>query len=385
MLIFMAACLAPAFVVSFGTTALMRRWAPRWGLVDRPGERKVHVNPTPLGGGIGIVLGFTGVMTAAHAATAWLAGLPTLPSWLPADVAPHLPGVLERAPQLWRLIAAGSLLAVMGLLDDIRGLPWRLRLAVQFGLAIALVAGGIRATVFVSQPWVGNSLTVLWIVVLINSFNFLDNMDALSGGIAFIACLMFAAVMTLLVPEPRWFVGGALFALSGALAGFLWHNWPPAKIFMGDAGSTFIGMMLACLTVQGTFYDPTLGRRYVMFAPLCILAIPLYDITSVVLIRLSEGRSPFEADKKHFSHRLVEMGLSKAQAVYLVHLVTLTTGLGGLLLYKVTDWSGALLVVALVLCLLTVVAILETVGRINAGRRSPSAAPHPTSDARRVS
>jgi UDP-GlcNAc:undecaprenyl-phosphate GlcNAc-1-phosphate transferase len=147
---------------------------------------------------------------------------------------------------------------------------------------------------------------------------------------------------------------------------------------MGDAGSTFIGLMLACLTILGTFYDPALGKRHVILAPLCILAIPLYDITSVILIRLSEGRSPFEADKKHFSHRLVEMGLSKQQAVLTVHLATLTTGLGGLLLYKVSDWTGATLVVSLVLCLLAIVAILETVGRTNA--QKPDAASTPVSE-----
>jgi UDP-GlcNAc:undecaprenyl-phosphate/decaprenyl-phosphate GlcNAc-1-phosphate transferase len=374
MLIFMVACVVPAFVVSLGTTALMRRWAPRWGLIDRPAARKVHTTPTPLGGGVGIVAGFVVTMAAAHAATAWLARQPVAPKWLPPDVAQHLPGVLSRAPQMWMLMAAGVILAAMGLLDDVRGLPWRARLSVHFGLAIALVLGGVHATVFVSQPWFGMTLSVLWMVVLINSFNFLDNMDALSGGIGLIAALMFAFVMTLIVPDPRWFVGGALFALAGALAGFLCHNWPPARIFMGDAGSTFIGLMLACLTILGTFYDPTLGKRHVILAPLCILAIPLYDITSVILIRLSEGRSPFEADKKHFSHRLVEMGLSKQQAVLTVHLATLTTGLGGLLLYKVSDWTGATLVVALVLCLLAIVAILETVGRTNAQKSDANAA-----------
>jgi UDP-GlcNAc:undecaprenyl-phosphate GlcNAc-1-phosphate transferase len=100
-----------------------------------------------------------------------------------------------------------------------------------------------------------------------------------------------------------------------------------------------------------------------MLAPLCILAIPLYDICSVILIRLSEGRSPFQPDKKHFSHRLTEMGLSKRDAVLVVHLTTITTGLGALLLYRISDWTGAVLVLALVLCLLTIVAILETVGR----------------------
>jgi len=363
MLTFVAACVTPAFLISLLVTALMRRWAPRWGLIDRPAARKVHTTPTPLGGGVGIVCGFVGTIALANLSVVWLARQSTPPSWLSPEIAPYLLTMLSRVPQLWALIAAGLLLAVMGMLDDFKGLPWKARLGVHFLLAIALVSCGIHATVFISQPWIGKTLTVFWIVVLINSFNFLDNMDALSSGIGLIASSMFAVLMLLIVPDPRWFVGGALLALAGSIAGFLWHNWPPARIFMGDAGATFIGLMLACLTVVGTFYDAKLGRAHVMLAPLCILAIPLYDIASVIMIRLSEGRSPFEADKKHFSHRLVELGLSKSHAVLVVHLATITTGLGGLLLYKVEDWTGALLVVSLVLCLLAIVAILETVGR----------------------
>jgi UDP-GlcNAc:undecaprenyl-phosphate/decaprenyl-phosphate GlcNAc-1-phosphate transferase len=363
---FVAACFTTAFVVSAAATGLMRWVAPQVGLIDRPAARKVHTTPTPLGGGVGIVCGFVVTMAMAHLAVWLIARDPTPPGWLPPSIQPHLSGVLSRAPMLWRLIAAGVLLAVMGLLDDFKGLPWKSRLVVQFGIAFALVAGGVQATVFVNQPWVGQVISVLWIVVLINSFNFLDNMDALSSGIGLIAAAVFAVLMLGTVSEPRWFVGGALVALAGSLAGFLCHNWPPARIFMGDAGSTFIGLMLASLTVLGTFYEPELGSTHVMLAPLCVLAIPLYDITSVIAIRLSEGRSPFQPDKKHFSHRLTELGLSKRSAVLVVHLATLTTGLGGLLLYKVPDWTSAGLVVLLVFCLLAIVAILETVGRASA-------------------
>ena len=124
-----------------------------------------------------------------------------------------------------------------------------------------------------------------------------------------------------------------------------------------------IGLLLACTTVVGTFYDYSRPNTHVLFAPLCILAVPLYDFCSVVLIRLSQGRSPFHADKCHFSHRLVEMGLSRRNAVLTIYLVTLTTGLGGLLLYQVESGVGAGLVLTLVGCLLAVVAILETAGR----------------------
>jgi UDP-GlcNAc:undecaprenyl-phosphate GlcNAc-1-phosphate transferase len=360
---FLAACLIPSFVVSCSMTAFMRWFSPRIGLIDQPAARKVHTTPTPLGGGLGIVTGFLVTTVSAYAAVWWLQRQSTLPTWFPAELAPHLPGVLSRAGDLWKLVGAGLVIATMGFWDDYRPLPWQPRLLLQLGVGVALASMGIRATVFATQPWIGFVLTVLWIGVLINAFNFLDNMDALSSGIGLIAATIFAAVMLTSGAEPRWFVGGVLLVLVGAISGFLVHNWPPAKIFMGDAGSMFIGLMLASLTLMGTFYDVGQSSRSVILAPLCVLAVPLYDFTSVMLIRLSQGRSPFQPDKSHFSHRLVEVGLSRKHAVMTVHLCTITTGLGALLLYRVQGWTGALLVVAMVLCVLAVIAILETVGR----------------------
>ena len=264
---------------------------------------------------------------------------------------------------MWMLLGAGTLLSAAGLLDDLRPVPWPPRLALQVLVAAGLVAGGVRGTLFVEYPWIGAGLTVLWIVGLINSLNFLDNMDLLSGGTGLIAACLFALMMLTLTGEPRWLVGGALLALAGALAGFLIHNRPPARIFMGDSGSTFLGMMLATLTVLGTFYDERLPSRHVILAPLCVLAVPIYDTATVIWIRLREGRSPFQPDKCHFSHRLVEMGLTRPGAVRTVHLCTLTTGLGGLLLYGVPGWSGALIIVTLVLCVLAIIGVLETAGR----------------------
>ncbi|MCA9087202.1 MAG: undecaprenyl/decaprenyl-phosphate alpha-N-acetylglucosaminyl 1-phosphate transferase [Planctomycetaceae bacterium] len=363
MIWFVLGCIGIPFVISVVLTALLRRWAPAWGLVDQPAARKMHTNPTPLGGGIAIYLATVIPVGCAQLAVVWLLRQPVMPTWMPAELVPHLDGVLYRSGQIWGILAAGGLLVAMGLLDDRFGLSWKARLTVQLLIAIGLVSAGVQATVFVSQPLVGAVFTVFWIVLLINSLNFLDNMDALSSGIGLIASVMFATIMLSLVGEPRWFVGGCLLLLAGSLAGFLCHNWPPAKIFMGDAGSTFIGLMLATLTIVGTFYDESIGKPHVMLAPLCILAVPLYDFTSVMLIRLSEGRSPFQPDKCHFSHRLVEMGLSRKYAVLTVHFATITTGLGALLLYRVADWNGAALVVALVLCVLMMIAILETAGR----------------------
>lgn len=364
MFFLIAACFCPAFVVSIVTTRVVRQLAPRWGLVDQPAARKVHKVPTPLGGGIGIWAGVVLPLAAAHASVWWLTQTATLPAWLPAEIQPLLSGVLDRAGLMWSIILAGTLLSVMGLIDDLTDLPWQPRLAVQILLVAALVAGGVRATVFAPWPWLGPLLTVGWMLVLINSFNFLDNMDGLSSGIALVAALLFATIMLTSLQEPRWLVAGVLLLLSGALCGFLWWNWSPASIFMGDTGSYFIGLLISTTTVLGTFYDGApRTSRHVILAPLCVLAIPLYDFLTVMVIRLRQGRSPFKPDKSHFSHRLVELGLKPRNAVLTVHLATLTTGLGGLLLYRVADWNSAALIIGLIVCLLLIIAILETAGR----------------------
>jgi UDP-GlcNAc:undecaprenyl-phosphate GlcNAc-1-phosphate transferase len=363
MLLVIAACAVSGLMVSAAVTAFMRRWAPRWGLVDQPNARKIHIMPKPLGGGMGIACGVILPLLAAQAVVL-LASHGLLPSgWLPPSIEEHLAGVSFRSSQLWSIVAAGVVISAMGLIDDIHALRWQPKMAVQFIVACALVAGGVRGTLFATAPWIGWAATVLWIVVLTNAFNFLDNMDGLSGGIGLIAAVVFAVIMLTGTNQPHLFVAGFLLLLAGAIAGFLFHNWPPARIFMGDAGSCLIGLYLASMTVVGTFYDYGRTGTHVILAPLCVLAVPLYDFCSVVLIRLSQGRSPFHADKCHFSHRLVELGMTRTQSVLTIHLVTLTTGLGGLLLYQVPGWPGAILVMLLVVCLLAVIAILETAGR----------------------
>jgi UDP-GlcNAc:undecaprenyl-phosphate GlcNAc-1-phosphate transferase len=183
-------------------------------------------------------------------------------------------------------------------------------------------------------------------------------MDGLSGGVGLIVALLFvgaqAAVGALFVPA-------VLLVLAGALAGFLAHNSAPARLFMGDAGSNFLGYLLGALTVVGTFTVDNPSSSYSPFgalAPLLVMAVPLYDTVSVILIRLREGRSPFQADRSHFSHRLVERGLTPPWAVRTIYLVTLAGGLGALLLHRL-DARGAAVVALQTLSVLGVVAILE--------------------------
>ncbi|HEX7446399.1 MAG TPA: MraY family glycosyltransferase [Pirellulales bacterium] len=367
------AAMVPGFVVSTAAAAIIRRFAPRWGLIDRPGHRKVHTTPTPLGGGLAIWLGVVLPFAAGHlamvSASETAPGRLMLPGgWaLPPQIATHLGGLQQQAPRLWFLLACGTALVVLGLIDDRRGLDWRLRMATQLAIAALLVSWweGWRLSLFLQSVWLTGILSVLWIVGLVNSFNMLDNMDGLSAGVAAIAAAMLAAVLLTtpspITHQPQLFVSGFLLVLVGSLLGFLWHNRPPARLFMGDAGSYFIGFCLATATSMATFTGGDLPPHTIL-APLCILAVPLYDTVTVVWIRLRQGRSPFEGDKSHFSHRLVEMGMTKGQAVLTIYLTTATCGLGGLLLHQV-DEGGAWIVILLVVCVLTLIAILETAGR----------------------
>jgi len=363
--------MVPSMIICWAGCYVLRRWGPAWGLVDRPGERKIHAAPMPTAGGLAIWLGivlplFLGQVVLWALAAANRGEANALVQFLPEFIARHVPGLWHQSPRLWELLAGGTVLMLLGLADDrCGGLDWRLRIAVQTLVAIVMVALGWRMSLFIDAPWFTGALSVLWIVGLVNSFNMLDNMDGLSAGVAAIAAAMLAAMM-LFTPrpdnnQPQLFVAGLLLVILGALLGFLWHNRPPARLFMGDAGSYLIGYLLAMTTLTATFAGGDLPKHAIL-GPLCVLAVPLYDTITVVAIRLRQGRSPFVGDKSHFSHRLVELGLSKPQAVLTIYLATATCGLGALLLRQV-DVVGALLIGLQVACLLTLVAILELTGR----------------------
>jgi UDP-GlcNAc:undecaprenyl-phosphate GlcNAc-1-phosphate transferase len=354
-----AGLFALALALSAGLCAAVRLLAPRVGLVDRPGGRKAHRRPTPLGGGVAIwltvmlVLGAGAVLVFTQAAS------------LPESLRAHLGGMRSRHGELLGVMLLATLIMLVGLADDRRALSWKPRLLAQFGLAAAFVAlwGGVTLFPPFSSRLFTGVVTVVWIVGLTNSFNFLDNMDGLAGSVGLIAALLFAAAQ---VAVGGLFVPAVLIVLAGALAGFLVHNWNPARLFMGDAGSNFLGFLLGVLTVTGTFARPFAGGTpdaqggspFGVLVPLLVMAVPLYDTASVIAIRLREGRSPFQPDRRHFSHRLVERGLTPARAVGTIDLVTLAAGLGALLLHRL-DAPGAALIVAQTACLIGLVAILE--------------------------
>lgn len=368
---FLAVTLLPSFVVAWLAIWLVRPLAVRVRLVDQPGTRKVHTAPTPMGGGIAIWLGVMLPFAVGQGVLMLVGADGALPPWLarmiPDFARDHVAGIRAQMPALWCLLGAGTVLMITGLVDDWRGLNWRLRLGIQFVVAgVCVVWQGWRLTAFIGVPWITWLLSAVWIVALINSFNMLDNMDGLSSGVAAIAAGMLA-VLLLLSPDPQshqpqLFVAGLLLVFVGALIGFLFHNRPPARIFMGDAGSYFIGFGIAVTTLLATFTEYRGTRPHAVLAPLCVLAVPLYDMVTVLWIRLREGRSPFHADKSHFSHRLVDLGLTKGQAVLTIYLTTATCGLGALLLHQV-DVSGAVIIGCMIVSVLALIAILESTAR----------------------
>jgi UDP-GlcNAc:undecaprenyl-phosphate GlcNAc-1-phosphate transferase len=191
-------------------------------------------------------------------------------------------------------------------------------------------------------------------------------MDGLSAGVAGISAIMLAAAL-LLGPEtgdndPQLFVAGFLLVLAGSVLGFLWHNHPPARIFMGDAGSYFVGFCIAVATILATFAGQGNESRHSILAPLCVMAVPFYDMLTVIWIRVREGRSPFDADRCHFSHRLVDLGFSQSLAVYTIYLLTIICGIAAMLLQQVKGCS-AVMVILLVLSVLLLIGILETTAR----------------------
>jgi UDP-GlcNAc:undecaprenyl-phosphate GlcNAc-1-phosphate transferase len=355
-----------AFLLSSSTCRLIRCFAPHWGLVDRPGERKIHAKPIPTGGGLGIGMSVLITFVLAQLCLLLMTHVDSLRLLLPTTVTVHFDGVIYRNSQLWTLLGLGSVLLILGTLDDRFNLNWLFRLGVQILVAVIAVYYGWRLTAFIDAPILTNILSVLWIVGLINSFNMLDNMNGLSAGTAAICGLFLAAVMLItpnpLSHQPQFFVAGFLFILIGAIAGFLLYNNPfHASMFMGNGGAYFIGFLLAVTTLTGTFSGYNSNAQTV-YVPLLIFAVPVYDTATVVLIRICNRKSPFVGDKNHFSHRLVGLGFSNTQAVLIVYLTTTICCIGSLLLYQV-NFLGATLIFLQTLLLLFLIGMIEYVGR----------------------
>ncbi len=352
-------CILPvSFAITWVATYAVRSLAPRVGFVDRPGGRKVHANPRPLGGGVAIFAGVVGPLAGALL----VMHVPAITAHLPVRAA-YVDGVREQTPVALGLLGTLLVMHLLGLADDRRALGPYVKLFVQLGVIAAFVIGSnSRVLTFADRwgmgRWPSVLATVVWIGAITNAFNFLDNMDGLSAGVGAVCT---AAFLVAALTIQQWFVAATLAMLLGSLIGFLCFNFAPATIFMGDSGSLLIGLLLGVLTVRTTYIpkgEPWEQGYYSVFAPVVVLAVPLYDLIVVSAIRLARGKSPFVGDTNHFSHRLVARGMSRRTAVLCLYLIAAATSVAAILLPHVSATFAPLIFVQTVL-ILGVVGLLE--------------------------
>ncbi len=358
--------------ISLPITALLLVGGRRRGALDSagaPGHEKV-LRAVPNTGGLAIFLAVAGPIACALAAV-WVADQETWARWLPA-IEPHLDRIKHTIPTALAMLAAMSVLHLMGLIDDRRSLgPW-IKLAVQCTVAAVMVVWFDVRLLELLGTWPSIMITILWIVAVTNAINFMDNMDGLAAGVSAIAAALFMAAC---IVNHQWFIAATLALLIGALIGFLIFNFHPARIFMGDGGSLVVGFLLAILTARTTYYTgeaeyPLGGGWYSVFMPLIVLASPLYDLVSVTLIRLTQGRNPLVGDQQHFSHRLVQRGLSPRGAVVVIWAATAVTGIGGVALARLVAWQAILVGVQTLLVLLMIALLEHASRRAVAGNRN---------------
>jgi UDP-GlcNAc:undecaprenyl-phosphate/decaprenyl-phosphate GlcNAc-1-phosphate transferase len=380
--------LIPASMVcAWVLTRIVRRLSVRLNAMDSAGvagQIKADRRAVPNTGGIAIASTIISIIAGGLLLAVSEAGVQTIESWLgqPGAVSVHVAGILAQRPLAIAVVASVVLLHVLGLIDDRRPMgPW-IKLAIMAIPAIAMPCFFETRLLTALGSWgLGPApsivITVLWFLVVTNAMNFMDNMDGLAAGTSAIAC---AALLTINLsqPQPQWFVGAMQALIIGACLGFLWFNFPVqgrASIYMGDGGSLVLGFLIAFLTVRATYVqiDEAFQREVAQahpgtfisfnkpslhgaFIPLIVLAIPLYDFVSVVVIRLRQGRSPFVGDTQHFSHRLVQLGLTRKAAVMVIWSLVGITGITGLLMPR-SEW--AIIAALQVLLTVGVLATLE--------------------------
>ncbi len=314
---------------------IWRRWCLRTGLVDEPGERKIHDQPIPLAGGLAVM---TGLLVPALVACLLLwweragAGDGAAPPSLDLTARhterlglldPNSAFLLEYGLGRRTIELAGILLGAFGILlvgwlDDKHELRPGVKFIGQFLVAALVAASGTRITLFVPSLLFSYAITILWIVTIVNAFNFMDNMNGLCAGLGAIGAWHFAMIAA---RNDQYLVGLIAFLTFGALLGFLPYNFPRARAFLGDAGSHLIGYLLAVLAILPHFYTFRHPRPRAVLIPLLVLAVPLADLAWVVLLRWRTGRAFYQADTNHLSHRLVRRGLTRTQAVLVIWVI----------------------------------------------------------------
>ena len=335
-------------------TPLFRVIAKKTGFMDVPANNhKGHGKATPLLGGAAMFLSWL-IVLAGGAITLWLAQKKQLFALEGIDFG----GLCQASREIIFLIAAALCAVVLGLVDDKYALGAGTKFAGQFIVALlAVFGGGVKVTLFIHSPYVTWGISIFWVMLMMNSINFFDNMDGLAAGTIAIASAFFTIIAGL---NNQFFVA-AFSALScGVCCGFWFYNAAPATIFMGDSGSHFIGFLAAVIAAKVTCFDAGYSlSRFPVLIPAMILALPLFDTLMVVVIRTINKKPFWIGDHNHVSHRFVRMGLTRPQAVRVVHLTALVISLTTLPIYWGDFKTAAVLVLqcALLLAIVTVLQI----------------------------
>jgi UDP-GlcNAc:undecaprenyl-phosphate/decaprenyl-phosphate GlcNAc-1-phosphate transferase len=313
---FFCAAFAAALVTALLALPLWRQWCLRTGLVDDPGRRKIHDRPVPLAGGLAVLTGL--LLPLAAGALMLKFGVNVT-----AHTFPIAHGLERRGLELVAIALGAVAMVVLGVLDDKHELKPLPKFIGQFLIAVLVAVACKRITLFVPNAAFSYAITILWVLTVVNAFNFMDNMNGLCAGLGAIGAWQFAGIAA---ADGQYLVALIAFLTCGALAGFLPYNFPSARAFLGDAGSHLVGYLLAVLAILPHFYTRQNPRPLAVLSPLLILAVPLADLAWVALQRTLAGKPFYVGDTNHLSHRLVRAGLSRPRAVLVIWLAAAAIG-----------------------------------------------------------
>jgi UDP-GlcNAc:undecaprenyl-phosphate GlcNAc-1-phosphate transferase len=313
---FFLAAFAGALLTTLLALPLWRKWCLRTRLMDDPGRRKIHSSPVPLAGGFAVLTGI--LLPPAVGAVLLKLGVMKISA---ASAIVH--GLDRRATELVVLALGAVAITILGWFDDKHEMKALPKFIGQFIIAVAVAAACKRITLFVHSEVFSYAITILWLLTIINAFNFMDNMNGLCAGLGAIGAFLFAIIAA---TKGEYLVAITGFLMCGALVGFLPWNFPNARAFLGDAGSHLVGYLLAVMAILPHFYTRREPHPFAVLAPLLVLAIPLFDLARVSLFRTLNKKPFWIGDTNHLSHRLVRAGLSRTRAVLVIWLAAAAIG-----------------------------------------------------------
>lgn len=339
------------FLVSFFLAPFFIDLAHRFRLLDYPtADRKLHKKPTPNIGGVVLFITFWATIVLGFFITSYFQDLNT---------ALHLPALFHQ-PKSWfekiTWVFAGSLLiTIIGFIDDRLRLNPLPKLIVQAISALILLNLGLQVNLVQQLGFIGFTITFVWILLLLNAFNFIDSIDGHCLGIAFISSLFFFAI-TLIVHQSA--ISLLVLVFSGTLGGLLPYNFKPARTFLGDSGSLFIGFMLSVITLLCR-YNSTPVSEITPLIPILLFGVPIYDMLSVIIVRTFRGIPPWKGDRNHLAHRLVKLGMGEKNAALFSYFIAVTLGLIALLTTQIDTPLGSVLVILIFFSIIAIIARLE--------------------------